>query len=248
MSVSNWFGADTFLHGGRNLNDRPIENNTRVQRRGEAIAIQLHNTDVVTFFMDGSVMLNSDGWLTVTTKDRMNKFLGDRGHVYSNRGKWFVTKSGWEGGVRYFDGIRIAADGTILNPPDPKLELRKAEAEAKMRKRIDTFLDGYMKELASGMPVPSGGDCWGCSMFGDRDTSHLLDHLTERYYVPTMLINALKAKGYRDPGFIVAINMDQHLLNEGTMKLSPTAYGKGRDLRAALGKYLRKRLIPTVAA
>ena len=255
MSVSSWFGADTFLHGGRNKSNRPIENNTRVVRLSDdRIAIRLHDTDVVVFDKDGSVTLDSGGWLTVTTKARMNEYLGDRGHVYSNRGKWFVTKSGWEGGVRYFDGIRIAADGTILNPPDPALEQRKAEAETKMRKRINAFVDAYMKELAEGMPVPGGGDCWGCSLMGDRDNDHLLSHLTERYYVPTMLWNAMKARNYGDLNVVMGMYLDYEAFQTGTMRVRRAWNSDQPDkhylseFRRALGKYLRKRLIPTVAS
>ena len=154
-------------------------------------------------------------------------------------------------------GIRIAANGTILNPPDPKLELRKAEAEVKMRKRIDTFLDGYMKELAEGMPVPSGGDCWGCSMFeraGHHDNDHLLSHLTERYYVPTMLWNAMKERGYRDVNVVMGMFLDVTAFNEGTQRVrrewNSTEPDKRQlsEFRRVLGKYLRKRLIPTVAS
>ena len=256
--VHDWFSADTFVRDGRNKTDRPIENNTRVVRRDDDYAIKLHDTDVVTFHRDGSVTLDSGGWLTVTTKDRMNGFLGDRGYVYSKRGKWFVSSRGdWDGGVRYFDGIRIGADGTILNPPDPKLELRKAEAEKKMRLRVNHFVDGYIKALADGMPVPSGGDCWGCSMFergGIGDNSHLLDHLTESYYVPTMIWNAMKERGYRDVQVTMSLFLDVKAFETGTQRVRREWQSDEPDkrqlseFRRILGKYLRKRLIPTVAS
>jgi hypothetical protein len=256
MSVSNWFAADTYVKGGRSKVARPIENNTRVVKRGDDYAVELHGTDVVTLHKDGSVTLDSGGWLTVTTKDRMNRYIGSRARIGSDRGVWYVYDHSWEKRTRYFDGIRIAADGTILNPPDPTLEQRKREAEVKMRKRVDTFVDGYMKELAEGMPVPSGGDCWGCSMFeraGQHDNGHLLDHLTERYYVPTMLWNAMTERGYRDVATTMGIFLDYEAWQQGTMRVRrawhSTDPDKGTlaDFRRALGKYLRKRLIPTVA-
>lgn len=274
MTISNWFGAQTFVLGGRSKVSRPIENNTRVVTRGEDFAVQLHDTDVVTFHQDGSVTLDSGGWLTVTTKARMNEYLGDRGRVYSDRGKWFFYPStrGWgslntEDKVRYFDGIRIASDGTILNPPDPKLEERKAEAEVKMRKRIDAYVNGYMKALANGMPVPSGGDCWDCSFIvsdgpdkgkplgdvkSDRN-DHLISHLTERYYVPTLLWNAMKERGYRDVALTMGMFLDITAWEAGTMRVR-REWGSDKPdtsvtkiFRTTLGKYLRKRLIPTVA-
>lgn len=264
MSVSNWFAAETFVKGGRSKVARPIENNTRVVSRGEDFAVQLHDTDVVTFHKDGSVTLDSGGWLTVTTKDRMNRYLGDRGRIGSDRGVWFVYNRSWEKRTRYFDGIRIALDGTILNPPDPKIEARKREAEVKMRKRIERYLDGYMKKLAEGMPVPSGGDCWDCAFVTDDGRSmgdlhddqihgHLFSHMTERYYVPALIWNAMKERGYRDVSTTMAIFLDYEAYGQGTMRVrrawNSTEPDKGTlaDFRRALGKYLRKRLIPTVA-
>lgn len=253
--VSHYASAQSHLAGGRNKDSRPVENNTRVERRGDDIAIRLHNTDVATIHPDDSITLDSGGWLTVTTKDRMNRALGNRSvRIGSDRGRWYVYR-GWDVKVcRYFDGIRIAADGTILNPPDPTLEERKREAEAKMRKRIDKFVGGYITQLADGMPMPSGGDCWGCSMFGDRDSYHLEQHLRENYFVPTMLWNAMKARGYRDVNTTMAIFLDIEAADRGVMR-ARRAYRSEeadkstlKDFRMALGKYLRKRLMPTVAA
>ena len=261
-NVSNWFGAETFVKGGRSKVDSPIENNTRIVTRDEDYAVRLHNTDVVTFHRDGSVTLDSGGWLTVTTKDRMNRYLGDRGRVASDRGKWFIYDGSWEKRIRYFDGIRIASDGTILNPPDPKLEERKAEAEAKMRKRVDRFMDGYIKALAEGMPVPSSGDCWGCGFqtedgraAGDIGLAgeHLLSHLTDRYYVPSLIWNAMKERGYRDVNVTMSLFLDVKAYEAGTQRVRREWNSDQPDkrqlseFRRILGKYLRKRLIPTVA-
>lgn len=60
---------------GRCRERRKVGNNTYAERRGDRIAIRLHSTDVVTFLPDGSIMLNTGGWYSVTTKDRMNSYL-----------------------------------------------------------------------------------------------------------------------------------------------------------------------------
>lgn len=71
-TVNDWASADAYL-GAKH--DRPIANNTRVQRRGDdAIAIMLHATDVVTFYRDGRVRLANGGWDSVTTADRIRTF------------------------------------------------------------------------------------------------------------------------------------------------------------------------------
>ena len=139
--------------------DRPLENNTRLVRRGTNIAVRLWATDVVTYHPDGSVTLDSGGWLTVTTKARINAYLPFSGkpfgiNVWSDRGRWFVNRydpdagewvrfaghPGWDyrTGLHtrigwYFDGIHIAADGTITNPVSDKAAKTLPRAERRTR-------------------------------------------------------------------------------------------------------------------
>jgi hypothetical protein len=82
----NYTAADALLQG-RNLGGRKIDNNTRLIRRAECIAIELHQTDVVQFFPNGSAVLNSGGWQTVTTKARINAAGFS---ISSERGVWLV--------------------------------------------------------------------------------------------------------------------------------------------------------------
>jgi hypothetical protein len=84
----NYDYFDTFLRGGRDPNSRPLQNNTRVERRGEDIAVRLHATDVVVWHPDETFELFTGGWYTVTTKDRINGATPAR--VYSDGGNWFV--------------------------------------------------------------------------------------------------------------------------------------------------------------
>lgn len=59
----------------------------------------------------GKVVLNSGGWLSATTKNRMNQFsasyCGDRFGVYQKGGKWFVSRRGEEKDLEYADGMEI---------------------------------------------------------------------------------------------------------------------------------------------
>lgn len=68
-----------------------VVNNTYVIRRDIAtIALQYHNTDVVTYKADGLIVLNTGGWKTATTKERLNLF--SQYGVYVRRGVWYVSK------------------------------------------------------------------------------------------------------------------------------------------------------------
>jgi hypothetical protein len=69
----------------------------------KCIAVRLHNTDVVTFHVNGAIILNTNGWWTVTSKDRLNRF--SPAYVSSNRGVWTVSYGGLS--CRYFDGMNL---------------------------------------------------------------------------------------------------------------------------------------------
>lgn len=76
---------------GKVMDKRKVGNNTwLVRHRGSQIVVQLHQTDILTFTPDNRVVLNASHWYTVTTKDRMNAFLG-WGTVASNRNEWSVA-------------------------------------------------------------------------------------------------------------------------------------------------------------
>lgn len=64
----------------------------------EAIAVQLHATDVVTFFLDGRIEVNTGGWDTVTTRDRINCYLDKPWHVYGERCATILSNYRWYAG------------------------------------------------------------------------------------------------------------------------------------------------------
>jgi hypothetical protein len=71
---------------------RKLQNNTYLHARSNGdYAVRLHSTDVVTIHADGTYSLNTGGWETVTTKDRINNYGPAR--VYSHRGTWAVMHS-----------------------------------------------------------------------------------------------------------------------------------------------------------
>lgn len=54
------------------------------------VAVRLHATHVVTFDQDGTITLNTGGWFTTTTKDRINAVLPQRYRVSSHKGTWHL--------------------------------------------------------------------------------------------------------------------------------------------------------------
>jgi len=53
---------------------KPLANNTYLYREGTDFVVRLHSTNVVRIRPDGTYVLNSNGWETKTTKDRINAY------------------------------------------------------------------------------------------------------------------------------------------------------------------------------
>ena len=200
----NYEKANELLQG-RNKEQRKLENNTYLVRHEDSLAVRLHETDVVTYLPNGKVILNSGGWKTVTTKDRLNKYSPVR--IYQEKSIWFYNDSQtdpiqWQPINRkpYFDGITFK-DGVCINPmkTDPTKKTRA------LLKSINEYCKGINN--LDVLPLPNGGDCWLCSMFESSgkarsDNEHILSHLKERYIHGSLILNALKWRGYKEPRFI----------------------------------------------
>jgi hypothetical protein len=169
---------------------KPIANNTRLFDRGDYYAIQLHATDILKIYPDDSVVYDSGGWKTVTTKARMN----DYGPlpVTSNRGTWYCGRH------VYRDGMRVFKDGTAENAgreSDEILERKERLAVAKYAKAYVAALYNYE------IPTPTNGDCWGCLMKAKDGTrpmggaDHIRQHITDGYFVPSLVWNAAEDFG-----------------------------------------------------
>lgn len=172
--------------------------------------VRLHQTNVVTFHSDGRIVLDSGGWHTVTTKDRMNRAIrsyhsSSSWSVYSDRGVWYVATGNYSAGTdkrwAYADGITLHLDGSVSGEgEDPR-------RQQQLRKQARAYAKAYTQALYDGeIPSPSGGDCWGCCMVpvngkpaspqaGLAGPDHMLSHLEEKYYVPSLVLRALERFG-----------------------------------------------------
>ena len=176
--------------------------------------------------------------------------------------------------IPFYDGIIVDSDGYALrarkNGPSPA-KLRRHEREvAKVKKQIDKYVNDFIAELTTGnMPMPGGGDCWYCLMrtnvnernehvesgqgmtWGDMgDNDHLFSHIEEKYYVPSLAVNALRERGYQDTGIYMILDMDPVRPDrEGSGKMIGTgkmgkAGGRYDNVKRDLVAYMRKRMVP----
>lgn len=174
-----------------------LENNTTAVRRPGGIAVQLHGTDVVTFRDDGAVVLNSGGWDTMTTRDRLHRYApGAR--VYRHDGKTRVAV----GGRSFFfvDGFtyrpetgEVLTDPALLDELEARTELLKAAKKA-ARKWVRSMDADEARTLGDKLAASDfGGDCFYC-LGRVSGAAHVALHLHERYYVPSLFVNSLRAK------------------------------------------------------
>jgi hypothetical protein len=170
---------------------------------------------------------------------------------FRERRIYLQTEREWDqrNRVPFYDGITVDSDGYAQRKGGPsKAKLNKHErAVAKMKKRIDKYVNGFIAAMQAGeVPMPSNGDCWYCLLrtqdgktMGDMgDNDHLIQHMEDAYYVPSLVVNALRERGYQDVSIYIHLGMDQ---DTGMMGVNrPSCDTIKRDLT----KYMRKRLIP----
>ena len=176
---------------------KKLENHTYLLPGGDSFAVRLHATDVVIINPDGTYTLNTGGWRTSTTKDRINNYTPAR--IYQVKGLWYMRD-----GSLYYDGMTIDAAGAPLKP-------QRADSAEKYKKQVDKDVSKYIKGFiddmkTNGLQDPSGGDCWMCCLVDKdgkhafNDVDHIVSHFEEKYYVPSLLWNALQRRG--NPGFV----------------------------------------------
>jgi hypothetical protein len=173
---------------------RIAHNTYRYTTTGGSVVTRLHTTDIHILRPDGAQVINSGGFRTSTTKERLNRYT--KGYaIYSGKGSWIVRDLATGETLPFLDNMVL--------PDAFNSEVFKAKAiaddkaAAQLKKKISKFL----KLVDKGVPEPSNGDCWCCLMFeaGDPskgDSEHLLNHIDESYLHGSLIINALLWAGY----------------------------------------------------
>jgi len=156
---------------GRCKESRKLENNTYLKRRSASeIAIRLHHTDIIIFHNDGRIGVSTGGWNTVTTKDRINRYLPDPWSVWSESGCMFIGH-GWSEPKAAFDGnsVTIEYDGAVTDGIPPE-EMRRQIKDAINEARRPANRARYWIRKARGIFADRKG-ChaerhWGCELAG----------------------------------------------------------------------------------
>lgn len=134
-NLSSQFDPATIKRTGARI----IQRNTFERFEDGARVIRLHATDIVridpaTRKRHARVTLNSGGYRTMTTRGRMNDYLGSNYVVTSGDGFWYVRDRNTGESVPYFDGIVLP--DAFLNTAVNKRAWREHEREKVLKDSI----------------------------------------------------------------------------------------------------------------
>ncbi len=223
---------------------RKLANNTYLVRRGENIAVRLHDTDVATYLPNGDVILNSEGWRTPTTKARINDYLPGRWRLIQEGGVWYLVNPppdsyAWgkeQTRYRFADGVTIQENEIIVGAlPDNR----------KQDRAIKRKIKAYAQLCADAVPIPqpSSADCWFCCMVtqggktladATKDINHLSDHMAEGYIVPSLVYYALKERynapaafweAFEDTGWTGNRDFGRHVVKRAVYRYIARRFG-----------------------
>jgi len=251
---------------------RPIRYKTRVERRSPtSIAIKHHNTDIITYcisyphlcehdkevFREQIVIIDTQGFHTKTTKDRLNAHLPEGYYIYRQDSIWYLERrkqqrKGWKKRLYknwvFADGMKIEfsyhPDGIVEGAGPPAKELKK------LNKEILKYSRNYIKALFAGeVPKPGLGDCWNCALVvSNADGSmhapdHLKSHFEEKYYVPSLLVRAIEVFPV-SPAAKWALGdlWGEVNVHPGDIRILHFARVAEHQLRSSLRRYLRRQL------
>lgn len=206
---------------------KKVANNTYlIDNKDGSIALRYHETDVITYWED-RFQLNSGGWKTYTTKDRISRFIPSPWVLYSDRGIWYLQPYYYQTKLREYNGKLDASypfhDGITIYPdPEDPYHFRiegyyegAAEEDRKLRVLAREYAKEFTKQLYQGLiPLPDMGDCLFCiadaqtkeGNFGGSE--HIIAHFEEPYFVPSLLVRALEKRGSNAAKYVAATLME----------------------------------------
>jgi len=212
---------------------RKLQNNTYLVKTDNGYGIKLHNTIVVEYLPDRTI-LNSGGWKTPTTKNRINEYMSTGiWSLIQNNGVWLISTGGFGVAATNY----VFADGCYYKDKKWYNIGNDIKTINKQRKAVRKYAKDFTQALFDGkVPKPSTGDCWYCSMVvskPDKDTgkplgtamkdkSHIESHIAEKYYVPSLLVNAQNEFGASQASWWVVGD----LWNEPQCKGMANIYGR----------------------
>lgn len=139
-------------------NKRPARNglvklhlNTWLRKEDTSFVVRFHNTDIAQFYPDGTAIYFHGGYITATTKDRLNSLLPGRG-VSQVKGVWYLdyddqTKTG----IPFINGMVRHPDGLWAHPVTGETITRTSGKEQRgPLEKITKYAKQYVEAMLAG--------------------------------------------------------------------------------------------------
>lgn len=192
------------LHGAPSLKaSLPMRNTLDYIGADGLRRIRLHQTDILTFKKRGGFVIDTGGWNTHTTRNRLNAFLPAGYRVGTSRGRLYLFgrcagPDIMPGSREFRQRIKVTAKG--IAKPDVS-----GVAADRLTKQIDAYMTAWRKR---GLPKAeeSGGDPW---VFGSPkvDEHVMLDWIKSRYVHRRLYSLVLEYAGVRPEGIAIRLHM-----------------------------------------
>lgn len=199
---------------------KPVASNTRVFNHDTHLSVMLYTTEVVRSHPDNTFTLRTGGWYTPTTKDRIETYSPAR--IHTRNGCWFL-----QGEVPLIDGLVIDGTGKPVQLVTNQAREEFARKERFLTREITKYISGFVETVGRReLKDPGPGDCCLCRV---QSTTHILDHLQESYYVPSLLYWA----------YVEACNGDEAAAQRAWHLC--VRYPNQHHVRCVLRRYFRRR-------
>jgi hypothetical protein len=97
-----------FKKTGKSRSKKIANNTLRIELQDGGYAIRFHDTNVLTFSADGkSVKLDSGGYRTRTTKERMSEYLPEGLSITQKNWEWYIYDRKNNSTLPYSDGMTL---------------------------------------------------------------------------------------------------------------------------------------------
>jgi len=202
-STNNYQSIYEYILKGRSKIERKVANNTIARIEDDKIIIKYHSSDIVEL-TESTIKLDSCGYKTYTTKERLNWYIPTPYSLYQKDHVWYVWNYEDKKTYVFQDGIVFIKmqDRTWnldLTTCAKQSEIKRIKST---KRKINNYVNKYIKALTQGeLKKPSEGDCWYC-LFQTEDNislgqatnniDHLESHFDENYLVPSLLMNAIR--------------------------------------------------------
>lgn len=214
----------------------------------DTLDVQLHSTVIARMQSTGAVELNTGGWRTPITKRYMNDFISPW-NLYQEQSVWYLV---FHGEIKsphpYVDHVRVYSSGKIVYPTAYIPNVAKQQRRSR---EIARYAREFARKVVSGeIPAPGPGDCFDCYLVTEKGISlgdvtetvdHLLSHIGERYYVPSLLANAI-AEYPIGPMFQAAITAAWSGNHGMAWVFERTGDLAAKQIASSIRRYLHRRL------